>query len=139
MIRIISNWRPTAIFIQGLLAGTAEQREQSAYGISDLVLKTTAEAIKPFVAQITGPLIRIVGERVPAPVKSAILTGLTTLLDYIPLFVKPFYPQIQRTFSKNLSDYNSAIVRSRAGVGLGALMRHQPRSALYFYHVPFCC
>lgn len=32
-----------AIFLQGLLAGTAEQREQSAYGFGDLVERTTPE------------------------------------------------------------------------------------------------
>lgn len=35
----------TAIFLQGLLAGTAEQREQSAYGLGDLVERTTPEGM----------------------------------------------------------------------------------------------
>lgn len=33
----------TAIFLQGLLAGTAEQREQSAYGLGDLVERTSPD------------------------------------------------------------------------------------------------
>lgn len=59
--------------------------------------------------------------------KTAILTSLTTLLKEIPANVRPFYPQIQRTFVKNLSDATSAAVRTRAGNGLAALMAHQPR------------
>lgn len=48
------------IFLQGILAGTAEQREQAALGFGDLVERTSPEYIKPYVTQITGPLIRIV-------------------------------------------------------------------------------
>lgn len=117
----------SAIFHQGLTAGTAEQREQSAYGFGELVVRTPPENIKPYVPQIAGPLIRIVSERVPAPVKSAILSTLTTLLLNIPLQVRPFFPQIQRTFVKNLADSASQSVRSRSAAGLGALMVHQPR------------
>lgn len=45
----------------------------------------------------------------------------------IPALIRPFYPQIQRTFVKNLSDLASQAVRTRAGNGLAALMAHQPR------------
>ena len=43
--------------------GTAEQRTQAALAISDLVDRTSPESLKPFVTQITGPLIRVVSER----------------------------------------------------------------------------
>lgn len=42
------------ILIQGLLAGTNEQREQSAYGLGDIVERTATDALKPYVTQITG-------------------------------------------------------------------------------------
>ena len=42
------------IFIQALLAGTNEQREQSAYGLGEIVERTTADGIKAYVTQITG-------------------------------------------------------------------------------------
>ena len=51
------------IFLQGLMNGTAEQRAQSALAISDIIDRTNAESLKPFVTQITGPLIRVVSER----------------------------------------------------------------------------
>lgn len=51
------------IFLQGLMNGTAEQRTQSALAISDIIDRTSPDALKPFVTQITGPLIRVVSER----------------------------------------------------------------------------
>lgn len=115
------------ILIQGLLAGTNEQREQSAFGLGDIVERTAVDALKPYVTQITGPLIRIIAERYPAPVKAAILSTLTVLLTRVPQFVRPFLPQLQRTFVKNLSDTTSSTIRNRAAVGLGVLMGLQPR------------
>lgn len=115
------------ILIQGLLAGTNEQREQSAFALGDIVERTAVDSLKPYVTQITGPLIRIIAERYPAPVKAAILSTLTVLLTRVPQFVRPFFPQLQRTFVKNLSDMTSITVRSRAAAGLGVLMGLQPR------------
>jgi HEAT repeat protein len=64
------------IFLQGLMYGTTDVREQSAIAIGDLIDRTSAAALKPFVTQITGPLIRILGDRYPAEVKAAILQTL---------------------------------------------------------------
>ncbi|BGP12338.1 hypothetical protein JCM10213_003855 [Rhodosporidiobolus nylandii] len=115
------------IFLQGLLAGTAEQREQAAYGLGDLVERTSPEAFKAYCIQTVGPLIRVIGDRFPPPVKSAILSTLTILLQRTPLYVKPFFPQLQRTFVKSLVDTSSLSVRNRATAALGVLMQHQPR------------
>ena len=51
------------IFLQGLMNGTAEQRTQSALAVSDIVDRTSKDSLKPFVTQITGPLIRVMSER----------------------------------------------------------------------------
>ena len=45
----------------------------------------------------------------------------------IPIFVKPFFPQLQRTFVKSASDPASLAVRTRAAQALGVLMKNQPR------------
>lgn len=115
------------ILLQGLLAGTAEQREQAANGLGDLVLRTEPTAFKAYTIQVVGPLIRVIGDRFPSPIKSAILSTLTILLNRVPQFVKPFFPQLQRTFIKCLSDVTSLSVRNRAVGALGELMKHQPR------------
>ncbi|THG98438.1 hypothetical protein EW026_g3754 [Hermanssonia centrifuga] len=102
------------IIIAGLTTGSNEQREQAAYAIADLVERTEESAIKPFVVPFTG-------------VKNAILHALATMLEIIPTFVKPFFPQLQRTFVKSASDPSSLAVRTNAAQGLGVLMKNQPR------------
>ncbi|KAG5638049.1 hypothetical protein H0H81_002083 [Sphagnurus paluster] len=117
------------IIIAGLTTGSNEQREQAAYAIGDLVERTEESAIKPFVVPFTGPLIRVATQATtyPPAVKTAILSALTSMLDRIPTFVKPFFPQLQRTFVKSASDPASVVVRNKASQALGVLMKHQPR------------
>ena len=114
------------IFLQGLMNGTSEQRTQAALAISDIIDRTNAEALRPFVTQITGPLIRVVSER-SAEVKAAILLTLNNLLEKIPTLLKPFLPQLQRTFAKSLADTSSDVLRQRAAKALGTLITLTPR------------
>ncbi|KAF9937443.1 translational activator of GCN4 [Mortierella alpina] len=115
------------IFLQGLMNGSNSIREASALAIGDLIQRTSADALKPFVTQITGPLIRIVGDRHPGEVKSAILSTLSLLLQKVPAHLKPFLPQLQRTFIKSLTDPTSATVRVRAAAALSILISLQSR------------
>ena len=114
------------IFLQGLINGSPEQKIQSALAISEIIDKTNADALKPFVTNITGPLIRVVSER-SVEVKSAILLTLNHLLAKIPTFLKPFLPQLQRTFTKALADTTSETMRTRAAKALGTLITMTPR------------
>ncbi|KAH7149729.1 armadillo-type protein [Dactylonectria estremocensis] len=114
------------IFLQGLMNGTADQRVQAALGISDIIDRTSEVSLKPFVTQITGPLIRVVSERA-TEVKSAILLTLNNLLEKMPTALKPFLPQLQRTFAKSLADTSSEVLRSRAAKALGTLIKYTPR------------
>ncbi|KAJ7077832.1 armadillo-type protein [Mycena belliarum] len=117
------------IIIAGLTTGSNEQREHAAYAIGDLVERTEENAIRPYVVPFTGPLIRVATQATtyPPAVKTAILSALTSMLERIPVFVKPFFPQLQRTFVKSASDAASIIVRNKAAQALGVLMRSQPR------------
>lgn len=114
------------IFLQGLMNGSTEQRTQAALAISDIIDRTDAKALQPFVTQITGPLIRVVTER-STEVKAAILLTLNNLLEKIPTFLKPFLPQLQRTFAKSLADTSSDVLRARAAKALGTLIKLTPR------------
>jgi hypothetical protein len=117
------------IIIAGLTTGSNEQREQAAYAIGDLVERTDETAMKPFVVPFTGPLIRVATQATtyPPAVKTAILSALMSMLEHIPAYVKPFFPQLQRTFVKSASDPASLVVRTKAAQALGVLMRSQPR------------
>ncbi|KAI1500346.1 armadillo-type protein [Biscogniauxia marginata] len=114
------------IFLQGLMNGTSEQRTSAALAISDIVDRTSEASLKPFVTQITGPLIRVVSER-STEVKAAILLTLNNLLEKMPTALKPFLPQLQRTFARSLADTTSELLRSRAAKALGTLIKFTPR------------
>ncbi|KAI9591473.1 armadillo-type protein [Syncephalis fuscata] len=115
-----------SIYLQGLMNGTADVREVSVLGIGELIEHTSQSALKAYVTQVTGPLIRVIGERYPAPVKAAILQTLGILLNKVSILLKPFLPQLQRTFIKSLSDTDGA-VRSHAASALGILITLQTR------------
>ncbi|CAN3359154.1 eIF-2-alpha kinase activator Gcn1p [Diutina catenulata] len=114
------------VFSHGLMYGSADAKEMSARGMADVISKTPAASLKPFATTITGPLIRVVGEKVAAPVKVAILHALNNLLLKIPQFLRPFVPQLQRTFVRSLSD-SSRELRARAVECLRTLIGFQPR------------
>lgn len=60
-------------------------------------------------------------------VSGAIFYTLNKLLEKIPLAVKPFLPQLQRTFARGLADSSSETLRNRAAKGLGILITLTPR------------
>lgn len=115
------------IFSHGLMYGLSEQRELSALSIAEIVERTPAENLRPVSTIITGPLIRVIGERVTSDIKLAILVALTKLLVKIPQFLRPFVPQLQRTFVRCLLDASNEKLREGAVVALGALVEFTPR------------
>lgn len=115
------------IFLHGLMYGSSDQKELSALAIADIIDKTPALNLKPFATTITGPLIRVIGEKVSSNIKAAILVALNNLLVKIPQFLRPFIPQLQRTFVRSLSDVTNDTLRARAVVALGTLIEFQPR------------
>ncbi|KAI7825013.1 armadillo-type protein [Kickxella alabastrina] len=114
------------IYAQGLLTGSPDTKERAVRGMARMVKFTDPSALRLFATGITGPLIRIVGDRHPATVKAAILSTLGLLLAQIPALMRPFLPQLQRTFVRGLTETDD-IVRQRAAVALSALIPLQPR------------
>lgn len=110
------------MYQQGLMYGSPEVREAAASGIGELVELTSNKFLQPFLIKITGPLIRIVGDRFPPGVKAAILQTLGLLLSKGGASLKPFVPQLQTTFVKALGDASRA-VRKQGLNALGQLMR----------------
>lgn len=115
------------IFLHGLMYGNNEQKELSALSIADIIDKTPATILKPFATIITGPLIRVIGEKVTSDIKVGILIALTNLLKKIPQFLRPFIPQLQRTFVRSLGDTNNEVLREKAVIAMGVLIEYQPR------------
>ena len=57
--------------------------EQAANGLGEVISLTSAAALRPFVVNITGPLIRILGDRFSWNVKVAVLQTLGLLLGKV--------------------------------------------------------
>lgn len=115
------------VFLQGILqSGSVELREQSAEGLGQVISMTSQSAIKPFVVQIAGPLIRTMSDRSASQVRGAILKALGILIDSSGQGLKPFVPQLQTTFVKCLQDGSSEI-RDRAAKNIGPLMKLSTR------------
>jgi hypothetical protein len=114
------------LYTYTLASGGAAEREEAADAISDLVGMCHAPALKPYLVKTAGPLIRVVGERVPSCVKAAILQALAALLKQGGVALRPFVPQLQTTFAKSLCD-PTALVRQRAVTGLSLVAPFSPR------------
>ncbi|KAM7392001.1 hypothetical protein PAMP_022644 [Pampus punctatissimus] len=106
---------------EGVLTGSPEQKEEAAKALGAVIKLTSPEALRPSVINITGPLIRILGDRFAWTVKTALLETLTLLLAKVGIALKPFLPQLQTTFLKALQD-SSRAVRLRAAEALGQLV-----------------
>ena len=61
------------IFRESILNGPPELKEQAAIGLGEVIDVTSAAALKPSVVHITGPLIRILGDRFAFGVKVSFL------------------------------------------------------------------
>lgn len=109
------------VFQHGLIYGTVEVRESSAAGLGEIIKVSTDVAIKPFLNKIAGPLIRVVGDKFPAPVKIETLRTIILLISKGGKRLRPFIPQLQTTFVKNLSDA-SHVVRNLSAKALRLLM-----------------
>ena len=109
------------IFRESILNGAPDLKEQAANGLAEVIALSNAEALKPSVVHITGPLIRILGDRFASNVKTAVLDTLASLLYKASILLKPFFPQLQTTFIKALNDTNRT-VRLKAGIALSHLI-----------------
>ena len=132
-----------AIYLHALLYGSAaapssmvggaalNMKECAALAIGDLVFYSDmATVFKPFLIKTTGPLIRLVGElrnnssgnSTNNPIRIAIISTLSMLLECGGTSLKAFVPQLQATFIKSLSDLTSKQVRAASVHALGWLL-----------------
>eukprot|EP00586_Coscinodiscus_wailesii_P014096 CAMPEP_0172505274 /NCGR_PEP_ID=MMETSP1066-20121228/185056_1 /TAXON_ID=671091 /ORGANISM="Coscinodiscus wailesii, Strain CCMP2513" /LENGTH=2828 /DNA_ID=CAMNT_0013281825 /DNA_START=96 /DNA_END=8582 /DNA_ORIENTATION=- len=110
------------MFQRGILYGTPQMRETCARGLGELLAITAPKYLPaPLMIKITGPLLRIVGDRNPSHVKIAIVQTLGAILTKGGPALRAFVPQFQTTFVKSLYD-PSRTVRLEAIKALGLLM-----------------
>eukprot|EP00977_Amphora_coffeiformis_P014836 scaffold4232_cov215-Amphora_coffeaeformis.AAC.6 len=110
------------IYQRGILYGSPVIREVSASGLGEVLNLTAPKFLAgPLIVKMTGPLLRIVGDRNPSNVKIAILKTLGLILVKGGPALRAFVPQFQTTFVKALSD-PSRQVRVEAINALSLLM-----------------
>lgn len=89
----------------------------AAEGLGTLLELTPPEGVKPFTVPITGPLIRIMGDRFPGETRAALLFATGVVMARAGIGLKPFVPQLQTTFVKSLSD--QVRIESHCGGNVG--------------------
>lgn len=109
------------IFRESILNGDGDEKETAAQGLGEVIKVTSAPALQTSVVAITGPLIRILGDRFSPNVKTAVLETLAILLGKVGIMLKQFLPQLQTTFVKSLNDPNR-IVRLKSATALSFLI-----------------
>jgi hypothetical protein len=111
---------------QGVMNGASEIKETSAITMSELLRLCSASCIQSATVMQLAPIIRVLGEKVEAGVKKAILGTLNVLLELVPALLKALTPQFQTVFTRALQDTDQA-VRDEAAKALGRLMGLNPR------------
>jgi len=114
------------VFQHALMNAAPAQRESAATGLGELVDLTSEPCLKPYIVKLTGPLIRIAGDRFPWEVKLAILRTIFKLQMKGGMMLRPFLPQLQTTFVKALAG-ESPDVRRCAAVNLCKLVKISTR------------
>lgn len=71
------------IFREAILNGDGVEKEAGAQGLGEVVKVASSSALQPSVVPITGPLIRILGDRFSSNVKIAVLETLAILLEKV--------------------------------------------------------
>ncbi|EDW83946.2 uncharacterized protein Dwil_GK13410 [Drosophila willistoni] len=122
------------VFREAILNGLPEEKENAAQGLGEVIFLTSAQSLQPSVVHITGPLIRILGDRFNSGVKAAVLETLAILLHKVGVILKQFLPQLQTTFLKALHDQNRN-VRMKAGKALSELVAIHSRADPLFNEI----
>ncbi|KAL7065995.1 HEAT repeat family protein [Cryptosporidium serpentis] len=111
----------SSIYLQGILLGNVDDRENSALGLGEIISISTAYAMKPLIVRLAGPLIRTISDRNTAvTVRVALLHDLVLCLTICGSQLRPLLPQIQSIFLKYIADSHIG-TKNECSHGIGLL------------------
>jgi len=112
------------IFIPVLKAGLNRQqsdvRESTANALSDLIKLFSPTALAPSFINITGALVKALGDKWAASVKSATINAISETMKKAGIKLIAFAPQLQTILVKNLKEGESK-TRKCAAIAIGHL------------------
>ena len=94
--------------------------------VGDLVQYAPAQNIRLYALQITGPLIRIIGDKYTPEIRVLLFRALNLLLSKSGDALRPFLPQLQTTFIRALKDSTKG-VRVEGGQALVHIIKLSTR------------
>ena len=94
--------------------------------LGDLVQYAPAQNIRLYALQITGPLIRIIGDKYTPEIRVLLFRALNLLLSKSGDALRPFLPQLQTTFIRALKDSTKG-VRVEGGQALVHIIKLSTR------------
>ncbi|XP_038215346.1 eIF-2-alpha kinase activator GCN1 [Zerene cesonia] len=114
------------LFREAILNGLPEDKENAALMLGEVIRLTSAQALQPSVVHITGPLIRILGDRFNSSVKAAVLETLALLLaKYLLDQDRPIPQNIMSQFVRSMNHNSNEVkqLMARAAAALGGALR----------------
>lgn len=105
---------------------SAERKADCATLICDLVQYAPAKNVRLYALQVTGPLIRIIGDKYSPELRTTFYRALNLLLSKSGDALRPFLPQLQTTFIRALKDSCKG-VREQGGQALVHIIKLSTR------------
>ena len=81
---------------------STERKADCATLICELVQYAPAKNVRLYALQVTGPLIRIIGDKYSPELRTTFYRALNLLLSKSSDALRPFLPQLQTTFIRAL-------------------------------------
>jgi len=109
----------------------AENKMTACDFVSKVLLYTSRATIKTYIMKMTGPLIRMLSEKVGTELKERVLDNIKSLIILSKEDIKGISPQLQSVFVKTLiesSTVNSERLGLKAGENILRLLQFNPRS-----------
>ena len=100
--------------------------------INDIINYCPRKNLKPYIMKLVGPMIRILGEKIPPETKEKLMDNAKNLIVKVKEDIKSISPQLQSVFLKTLNEstniYKPDHHQVKAGENIILLLQYHPRA-----------